>query len=96
VLTGYGTIGTAVEAIRLGAINYLTKRPTRMRSRRRSKESLPPAMDDVPSLDRQEWEYLKPHPGRLQRQHLRSGACGWKMQPAHAATGSSRSTTPKI
>src|SRR4030088_1985745 len=25
VLTGYGTIGTAVEAIRLGAINYLTK-----------------------------------------------------------------------
>src|SRR5216110_3196019 len=25
VLTGYGTIGTAVEAIRLGAINYLNK-----------------------------------------------------------------------
>ena len=25
VLTGYGTIGTAVEAIRLGALNYLNK-----------------------------------------------------------------------
>src|SRR3954453_23830508 len=25
VLTGYGTIGTAVEAVRLGAINYLNK-----------------------------------------------------------------------
>jgi two-component system response regulator RegA len=59
VLTGYGTIGTAVEAIRLGAINYLNtpadadeveaallgKRP-------------PPPVGEVPSLDRQEWEYL--------------------------------------
>jgi len=25
VLTGYGTIGTAVEAVRLGALNYLNK-----------------------------------------------------------------------
>ena len=25
VLTGYGTIGTAVEAVRMGAINYLSK-----------------------------------------------------------------------
>src|SRR5712672_289938 len=59
VLTGYGTIGTAVEAIRLGAINYLNKPAdadeveAALLGRR-----LPPPVHEVPSLDRQEWEYL--------------------------------------
>jgi len=58
VLTGYGTIGTAVEAIRLGAINYLTKPADADEIEAALQGKLPPAMDDVPSLDRQEWEYL--------------------------------------
>ncbi len=59
VLTGYGTIGTAVEAIRLGAINYLNKPAdadeieAALLGKRAS-----PSVDEVPSLDRQEWEYL--------------------------------------
>jgi two-component system response regulator RegA len=59
VLTGYGTIGTAVEAIRLGASNYLTKPAdaTEIEAALRG-EKLPPPVDDVPSLNLQEWEYL--------------------------------------
>src|SRR5256885_12688547 len=59
VLTGYGTIGTAVEAIRLGAINYLNKPAdadeveAALLGRRP-----PPPVHEVPSLDRQEREYL--------------------------------------
>jgi two-component system response regulator RegA len=58
VLTGYGTIGTAVEAIRLGAINYLTKPADADEIEAALQGKRPPPMDDVPSLDRQEWEYL--------------------------------------
>jgi two-component system response regulator RegA len=59
VLTGYGTIGTAVEAIRLGAINYLNKPADadEIEAALQGKRPPPPA-SDVPSLDRQEWEYL--------------------------------------
>jgi two-component system response regulator RegA len=59
VLTGYGTIGTAVEAIRLGAINYLNKPADadEIEAALQGKRPPPPA-GDVPSLDRQEWEYL--------------------------------------
>jgi len=59
VLTGYGTIGTAVEAIRLGAINYLNKpsEPDEIEAALLGKRA-PPPVDDVPSLDRHEWEYL--------------------------------------
>src|SRR5256714_8947559 len=58
VLTGYGTIGTAVEAIRLGAINYLNKPADadEIEAALQGKRPSPPS--DVPSLDRQEWEYL--------------------------------------
>src|SRR6202023_2301343 len=59
VLTGYGTIGTAVEAIRLGAINYLTKPADADEIEAAPQGKRPPPMDDVPSLDRQGWEYLK-------------------------------------
>jgi two-component system response regulator RegA len=58
VLTGYGTIGTAVEAIRLGAINYLNKPADADEIEAALQGKRAPAMDDVPSLDRQEWEYL--------------------------------------
>jgi two-component system, response regulator RegA len=58
VLTGYGTIGTAVEAIRLGAVNYLNKPADADEIEAALQGKRPPPMDDVPSLDRQEWEYL--------------------------------------
>jgi two-component system, response regulator RegA len=59
VLTGYGTIGTAVEAIRLGAVNYLNKPADaeEVEAALLGKRP-PPPVDEVPSLDRQEWEYL--------------------------------------
>src|SRR5881296_1560495 len=58
VLTGYGTIGTAVEAIRLGAINYLNKPADAEEIEAALQGKRSPPMSDVPSLDRQEWEYL--------------------------------------
>ena len=58
VLTGYGTIGSAVEAVRLGAINYLNKPADAEEIEAALQGKRPPPMDDVPSLDRQEWEYL--------------------------------------
>jgi two-component system response regulator RegA len=58
VLTGYGTIGTAVEAVRLGAINYLNKPADADEIEAALQGKRPPPSHDVPSLDRQEWEYL--------------------------------------
>ena len=59
VLTGYGTIGTAVEAIRLGALNYLNKPADAEEIEAALKGERPaPQVHEVPSLDRQEWEYL--------------------------------------
>ena len=59
VLTGYGTIGTAVEAVRMGAVNYLNK-PADADEIEAALQGLKPAptVVEVPSLDRQEWEYL--------------------------------------
>jgi len=64
VLTGYGSIATALEAVRLGATHYLTKpasvddilrgfAPSTPREPRRGGED-----HDVPSLDRVEWEHI--------------------------------------
>jgi len=58
VLTGYGTIGTAVEAVRLGAVNYLNKPADAEEIEAALQGKRPPPLNDVPSLDRQEWEYL--------------------------------------
>jgi len=58
VLTGYGTIGTAVEAIRLGAVNYLNKPADAEEIEAALQGKRSPQMEEVPSLDRQEWEYL--------------------------------------
>ena len=59
VLTGYGTIGSAVEAMRLGAINYLNKPcdAEEIEAALLGKRT-PPPTGEVPSLDRHEWEYL--------------------------------------
>ena len=65
VLTGYGSIATAVEAIKLGARDYLTK-PADVDqilkaltgSRDGTRESIP-TVQDVPSLARVEWEHIQ-------------------------------------
>lgn len=68
VLTGYGSIATALEAVRLGATHYLTK-PADIddllaafeRAKRPPGAPLPPAPLEpmnVPSLARAEWEHI--------------------------------------
>lgn len=62
VMTGYGTITSAVAAMQRGAIDYLTKPVDAVTCERallglrRGEE---PAQDEVPSLERVEWEYLQ-------------------------------------
>ncbi len=63
VLTGYGSIATALEAIRLGATHYLTK-PTDadriLEAFARGLESRPRDLPlDTPSLARVEWEHIQ-------------------------------------
>lgn len=60
VLTGYGTIANAVEAMRAGAADYLTK-PVNAAVCAQAllgNTGTESSSDDVPSLDRVEWEYL--------------------------------------
>ncbi|MDI1443299.1 response regulator [Polyangium sp. 6x1] len=74
VLTGYGTIANAVEAMRAGAFDYLTK-PVNAAACERALAGRPSAEgapDDVPSLDRVEWEYL----------HRVLGDCGGNISEA--------------
>jgi two-component system response regulator RegA len=62
VLTGYGTIASAVSAMRAGAVDYLTKpvdAATVERVLRGTAELPSPNDEDVPSLDRVEYEYLQ-------------------------------------
>jgi two-component system, response regulator RegA len=64
VLTGYGSIATAVEAMRLGARDYLTK-PCHADRILAAFEADPPAARDenleyeIPSLARLEWEHIE-------------------------------------
>jgi two-component system response regulator RegA len=61
VLTGYGTIANAVEAMRAGAFDYLAK-PVNAAQCELALQGRPAAEvapSDVPSLDRVEWEYLQ-------------------------------------
>lgn len=62
ILTGYGSIATALDALRSGAVQYLTKPATldeilsAFDHDGRPAES-PPILE-VPSLDRVEWEHI--------------------------------------
>jgi two-component system response regulator RegA len=65
VLTGYGSIATALDAVSLGATHYLQKPATIddilagfARSARSSEAVTTPEDDDVPSLERVEWEHI--------------------------------------
>jgi two-component system response regulator RegA len=63
VLTGYGSIATALEAVRLGATHYLTK-PADIDeilaafARVDGSPAEPPMPDVTPSLARVEWEHI--------------------------------------
>ena len=62
VLTAYGSIATAVEAIKLGATHYLTK-PARIDQilaafTRRSGDDRVPVSNKPLSMNRLEWEYI--------------------------------------
>ena len=63
VLTGYGSIATAVEAVRRGAINYLLK-PLDADQILAAFESdgaaqAPAGTESTPSLARVEWEHIQ-------------------------------------
>ena len=59
VLTGYGSIATAVEAVKLGATSYLAK-PADAEQVVAAFEGTPPAADvPTPSLARVEWEHIQ-------------------------------------
>ena len=73
VLTGYASIATAVEAIKLGATHYLAK-PTDVDAILAAFEATAPQADFTPpsqplSVDRLEWEHiqrvLKEHDGNI-------------------------------
>jgi len=64
VLTGYGSIATATEAIRLGAINYLPKPAdtdeilAAFSIEKTETATPPPEQIETPSLGRVEWEHI--------------------------------------
>jgi two-component system response regulator RegA len=64
VLTGFGSIATAVEAIKLGAVHYLTK-PAGVDEVLAAFERTEPVLVDMPTstratpLDQLEWEHLQ-------------------------------------
>lgn len=61
LLTGYGSIATAVSAMKLGAVDYATKPtdPETLVAKLRGTPPEPDAPDDVPSLARVEWEHMQ-------------------------------------
>jgi two-component system response regulator RegA len=81
VLTGYGSIATALDAVRSGACHYLTK-PASVEEilnafAHDGAPTLEPPLTEVPSLDRVEWEHID----RVMV------ACGGNITQAAAALG---------
>jgi two-component system, response regulator RegA len=61
VLTGYGSIATAVEAMRLGAVHYLTKPADAdqiLAALKRGTTESVPSVNEPLSLARAEWEHI--------------------------------------
>lgn len=85
VLTGFGSIATAVEAVRLGADDYLTK-PTdadRIETALLKSRVMNPVPEiQAPSLDRVEWEHI----------HRVLNECGGNISQAARALGIERRT----
>lgn len=74
MLTGYGSIATAIEAVRAGAIDYLTKpADTEQILAALMGKAIFSKEDDhtIPSLERMEWEHiqrvLQDHGGNISR-----------------------------
>jgi two-component system response regulator RegA len=59
VLTGYGSIATAVESVKLGAASYLTKPADADQIVAAFAGTQPPETAGVPSLARVEWEHIQ-------------------------------------
>jgi two-component system response regulator RegA len=59
VLTGYGSIATAVESIKLGAASYLTKPADADQIVAAFDGTHPPGEAEAPSLARVEWEHIQ-------------------------------------
>jgi len=63
VLTGYASIATAVEAIKLGATQYLVKpvdaNAVEFAFHQSGGDSAPPSDDSLLSVERMEWEYIQ-------------------------------------
>ena len=76
VLTGYGSIATAVEAVKLGAASYLAK-PADADQIVAAFDGTQPAEMSVPSLARVEWEHI----------HRVLADCGGNVSQAARALG---------
>ena len=63
VLTGYASIATAVEAIKLGATQYLVKpvdaNAVEFAFHHSASDIAPPSDDSLLSVERMEWEYIQ-------------------------------------
>lgn len=61
VLTGYGSIATAVEAMRRGAVNYLCKPVTvhQLLAGFEPLDGLPDLRNAPPSVEEMEWEHIQ-------------------------------------
>ena len=59
VLTGYGSIATAVESMKLGATSYLTKPADADQIVAAFDGTQPSDEAEVPSLARVEWEHIQ-------------------------------------
>jgi len=61
MLTGYGSVATAVEAMKKGAAHYLQKPATADEIEAALRDALPHtrAEEALPSLARNEWEYIQ-------------------------------------